>query len=65
METRLTDKDLAKRWGVTTRTLLNWRNSGKGPAYLEISGGTIRYREEDVIAFELKNLRGGDKEGGQ
>lgn len=50
----LTPAQLAKRWGVTPRTLRNWRASGKGPKWFHPggSGNIIRYRIEDVIAHE-------------
>lgn len=57
MRTHLTEKDLAKRWGVTTRTLQNWRRDSKGPAFMDIGNNTIRYRMEDVEAYEERNLK--------
>lgn len=55
----LTDADLAKRWGVTPRTIKTWRKAGKTPASLPIGrrggfGQGVKYRIEDVIAFENK-----------
>lgn len=48
-------QDLAERWGIPVRTLAAWRYQGKGPAYLKI-GGAVRYRLEDVEAYENENL---------
>lgn len=53
----LTDADLARRWGVTPRTIKRWRAAGKTPASLPIGqkggfGQGVRYRLDDVIAFE-------------
>jgi len=52
----LTPDDLAARWAgrVSRRTLDNWRSSGRGPAF-EKSGWQIRYRLEDVKAYETQN----------
>lgn len=43
------EKALAARLKVTTRTIRNWRTAGLLPAYR--LGGTIRYAESDVQAF--------------
>lgn len=49
---RLNEKDLAARWGMTTRTLQGWRTKGIGPAYIRIGERSIFYRAEDVEAYE-------------
>lgn len=51
---------LAEHWGIPVRTLAAWRYQGKGPAYLKL-GGAVRYRLEDVEAFENENLIGADR----
>ncbi|NTE96734.1 helix-turn-helix transcriptional regulator [Agrobacterium tumefaciens] len=56
----LTDADLAKRWGVSAKTIKRWRSEGKTPESLKIGrrggfGQGVRYRIEDVIAFEEKH----------
>ena len=56
---RLTEKELAERWGMTTRTLQGWRATGKGPAYIRIGERSIFYREEDVLAYEASSVVGG------
>lgn len=53
----LTDSALAKRWGVTARTIKRWRAKGKTPPCIQIGhkggfGQGVRYRLDDVIAFE-------------
>lgn len=58
---RLTETELAKRWDVTPRTLQNWRADGNGPAFISIGKNTIRYRLEDVLAYEEARKSGGDK----
>lgn len=51
----LTQRDLAKRWCVSGRTLERWRAQRHGPAWLMI-GGSIRYRMTDVLAWEAAHL---------
>lgn len=46
----LSQKELAGRWGVTTRTLQMWHKDGKGPKRVKI--GRIGYRLCDVLAYE-------------
>lgn len=48
----LTPAQVAKRLGLTTRTLETWRDQRRGPAFLEIGPRTIRYTEDDVRAYE-------------
>lgn len=55
---RLNETQLAKRWGMTTRTLQLWRAKGKGPAFIRIGERSIFYREEDVLAYEKSNVVG-------
>jgi len=51
--------DLARRWKISVRTLQRWRADGNGPPFLAI-GAAIRYRINDILAFEARMLRGGD-----
>jgi|TARA_R110000796_G_C14227370_1_gene395465 hypothetical protein len=44
-------KELAKRWGRSSRTLENWRGKQVGPTYYKIEG-KILYDIEDVQNFE-------------
>lgn len=53
----LTEIELAKRWALTTRTLQGWRNKKIGPPYIVIGRNTVRYRLEDVIAYEKDRLK--------
>lgn len=48
-------KQLAARWGLSHRTLEQWRWLGVGPQYLKL-GGRVVYRLEDVEAFEAKRV---------
>ena len=52
----LNQVELSRRWGLSPRTLERWRWLKQGPAYLKV-GGAIRYRIEDVEAFEAAQLR--------
>lgn len=36
MSETMTEKDLAARWHMTTRTLLNWRSTGVGPPFIRV-----------------------------
>lgn len=47
---------LARRWGISPRTLERWRWLGNGPAYLKI-GSRVAYRVEDVEAYEVLRIR--------
>lgn len=54
----LKERALAKRWKKSIRTLQRWRAIGYGPAYIQI-GGSVRYRIEDVLAFETRARHSG------
>lgn len=49
-------RDLARRWNVSPRTLERWRSLGQGPRFLKI-GGRVAYRLEDIEAFEAAQIR--------
>lgn len=34
--------------GVAEKTLTNWRRAGRGPDYVRIENGRVRYTEEDL-----------------
>lgn len=53
----LTEEELAKRWQISTRTLQYWRRDGKGCPFIDIGRNTIRYRLEDVIAYEESRIK--------
>lgn len=52
----LSEKLLARRWGLSHRTLERWRHDEIGPAYLKI-GGRIVYRLSDIEAYEAVQQR--------
>lgn len=51
----LLPQQLAERLRLNVRTLDNWRSLGTGPAYIKV-GGLVRYRLEDVLAWETSRL---------
>ena len=48
-------KELARRWLISPRTLEQWRWQGRGPRFLKL-GGRVLYRLADVEAYETDNL---------
>ena len=56
---RLTEVEVAQRLDISTRTLQQWRRAGIGPAFIRIGQNTIRYRSEDVDAYEQSKIEGG------
>lgn len=58
--TFLRERELARRWRTSQRTLQRWRADGYGPAYV-IIGGAIRYRFSDICDFERTMSRGGER----
>jgi hypothetical protein len=53
---RLNERQLAERWGVSVRTLQAARVKGGGVPFVRI-GRAVRYRLEDVLAYEQARLR--------
>jgi predicted site-specific integrase-resolvase len=51
----LNQRQLARRWCMSPRTLERWRWTGEGPKFLKL-GGRIVYREDDVEAYEAERL---------
>lgn len=52
----LNQKELARRWRMSPRTLERWRWLREGPSYLKI-GGKVIYRLTEVEAFEAARVR--------
>ena len=46
----LSQKELARRWNISHRTLERWRWAGEGPQFMKL-GGRVVYRMEDITAF--------------
>lgn len=47
----LNQNELASRWGMSPRTLENWRSTGKGPKYVKL-GGQVRYKIAEIVKLE-------------
>lgn len=58
---RFDEKTLSKWWGVSVKTLQNWRSMGEGPKYIKFRNGIVRYQREEVLAYEAIFRRGSDK----
>jgi hypothetical protein len=50
-EIYITEKDLAKKWGLSPKTLQRWRWLKSGPVYIKL-GGRIRYTSDNIKNFE-------------
>jgi transposase-like protein len=50
----LCEKHLARKWGISFRTLQKWRWRNTGPPYIKI-GGRVRYSPESIKNFEEDN----------
>lgn len=56
----MTQTELAERWRISEATLERWRTEAFGPVFLKL-GNQVRYRVQDVEAFEEVALRGSTK----
>ena len=56
----MTQTELAERWRLSEATLERWRTESGGPLFLKL-GNHVRYRLQDVEAFEEAALRGSTK----
>jgi hypothetical protein len=52
----LGQKELARRWNLSHRTLERWRSKGGGPQFIRLLGRCL-YRIEDIERFEQERLR--------
>lgn len=52
----LDQKQLARRWVMSPRTLERWRWLRQGPVYFKL-GGKVVYRLADVESFEREHMR--------
>lgn len=59
----LDQTDLAERWNISARTLERWRWIGEGPRFVKL-GGRVRYRLEDVEAYEAQQVRASTADAG-
>jgi hypothetical protein len=49
-------KQLARRWAMSPRTLERWRWLRQGPVYFKL-GGKVVYRLADIESFEREHVR--------
>ena len=54
----LNQKELARRWGISHRTLERWRYTGQGPAFLKL-GGRVLYRLADEAVLSVMAMLSG------
>ncbi len=47
----LSSEAVARMLGITRQTLGNWRKQGKGPEFIRLPSGYIRYRRASVEAL--------------
>lgn len=47
----LTEIELAKRWGISEKTLQRWRSEGRGPKYMKLSKRVL-YPVDEIFAYE-------------
>ena len=47
---------VARRYGMSPRTLERWRLEGKGPVFCKF-GRRVMYADDDLVAWELKQRR--------
>jgi hypothetical protein len=59
MEAYWNEIELARRWGISHRTLQRWRSQKKGPPYLKLCGRVV-YRAAEVLIWENANLKTGE-----
>ena len=54
----LKTREVAEILRVTEKTLMNWRSQKKGPPYVQLSDGMVRYPKEDLYMWleEVKGL---------
>jgi len=57
-------KQLARRWAMSPRTLERWRWLRQGPVYFKL-GGKVVYRLADVESFEREHVRDAHAKAGK
>lgn len=57
-------KQLARRWAMSPRTLERWRWLRQGPVYFKL-GGKVVYRLADIEGFEREHVRDAHSKSGQ
>ena len=51
----ITTRQLARRWGLSVKTLERWRREGRDLPASRRLGGTWRFLLSDVLAFEAQS----------
>lgn len=54
----LTTQELAKHWRYQAEHLHNLRRLQRGPAYIKLGEGAVRYRLSECLAWEIAGHRG-------
>jgi predicted DNA-binding transcriptional regulator AlpA len=54
-ETYYSEKCVAKKWGLSRKTLQRWRLTNEGPQYVRISN-RVRYSESAIKKYEEENF---------
>ena len=57
----VSEADAAALLGIAQRTLQGWRRRGGGPQFLRLSRRSIRYRRDDLAAWIIARLEGGNR----
>lgn len=52
----LTSQQLSARWNRPVSSLANDRSARRGPQFIKLGPGSIRYRLSDVLAFESASI---------
>jgi predicted DNA-binding transcriptional regulator AlpA len=47
----MTGAEVGRMLRLAPGTLNNWRSAGRGPKYVKLAGGVVRYPEADVKAW--------------
>ena len=55
---------LARRWGVSERSIERYRMEGTGPCYLKLNGRVV-YNLADIEAWELTRKRHSTSQSGE
>lgn len=53
----LDQKQLARRWGLSERTLEKWRWAGRGPQYVTLNWSVVRYPLAEIERYEAEHRR--------
>lgn len=59
-EEYLKERQASEMTGIAVSTLRNWRNLGKGPAYVKPGGTCVRYPLSSLREFMEERRAGGD-----